>query len=108
MVSKRLTNEIWPTPRLIRAARGLAGIDQATLAARAGVSRKAVIAIEGDESNTMDYRRLEVLQKLQAVFGDQFGVEFFPESKNIGEGVRLQKRKRKRPAKKDLATQSRK
>jgi hypothetical protein len=28
-----------------------------TLATRAGVSRKAVIAIEGDESDTMDYRR---------------------------------------------------
>ncbi len=104
MVSKRRTNEIWPTPRLIRAARGLAGIDQDTLATCADVSRKTIILIEGDKSDTMDYRRLEKLQKLQAVLENQFGIEFFPESKNIGEGVRLQKPKRKRPAKNDIAT----
>jgi hypothetical protein len=62
------------------------------------------ILIEGDKSDTMDYRRLEKLQKLQAVLENEYGIEFFSESKNIGEGVRLQKRKRKRPAKKDLAT----
>ena len=104
MVNKPLDDKIWPTPSLIRAARGLAGIDQATLAKRAGVSRKAVIAIEGDESERMDYRRLEVLQKLRRVLEDQFGIEFFPESKNSGEGIRLQKSGRKRSAKKDLGT----
>ena len=101
MVNKPLADKIWPTPRLVRAARGLAGIDQATLAKRAGVSRKAVIAIEGDESETMDYRRLAVLQKLQTILEDQFGIGFFPDSKTMGEGVCLRKRKQKRPAKKD-------
>jgi DNA-binding XRE family transcriptional regulator len=42
-------------------------LDQATLAARAKVSRKAVVSLEGDENETMDYRRAEVLRKLQAV-----------------------------------------
>ena len=95
MVNKPATDKIWPTPRLIRAARGLAGIDQATLAQRAGVSRKAVIAIEGDESEIMDYRRLEVLKKLRMVLEDQLGMEFFSASKSTGEGVCLRKRKQK-------------
>jgi DNA-binding XRE family transcriptional regulator len=104
MISKRRTNETWPTPRLIRAARGLAGIDQDTLATCVEVSRKTINLIESGKSNTTDYRRLEVLQKLQAVFENQFEIEFFPESKNTGEGVRLKKQKRKRPTKKDIAT----
>jgi DNA-binding XRE family transcriptional regulator len=98
MVSKRRTNEIWPTPRLIRAARGLAGIDQETLGESAKVSRKTIILIESDKNETMDYRRLKKLQKLQAVLENEHEIEFFPESKKIGEGVRM--RKRKRPAKK--------
>jgi len=89
MVNKRLTDTIWPTPRLIRAARGLAGIDQATLAEHAGVSRQAVITIEGDENDTMDYRRVEVLHKLQAVLEDEFGIEFQKATKNAGVGVRF-------------------
>jgi transcriptional regulator with XRE-family HTH domain len=104
MVNKPLDDKIWPTPSLIRAVRGLAGIDQATLAERAGVSRKAVIAIEGDESERTDYRRLEVLQKLRRVLEDQFEIEFFPESKTAGEGIRLQKPAQKRSTRKDLGT----
>jgi DNA-binding XRE family transcriptional regulator len=82
---------IWPAPRLIRGARGLAGIDQETLAAKAGVTRQAVIKIESDESNRMDPRRLKVLQSLQRVFEDDYGIEFFAASENSGEGVRFRK-----------------
>jgi DNA-binding XRE family transcriptional regulator len=82
---------IWPTPRLIRGARGLAGIDQETLAVKAGVTRQAVIKIESDESEKMDPRRLKVLQSLQRVFEDNYGIEFFPASENSGEGVRFRK-----------------
>jgi DNA-binding XRE family transcriptional regulator len=82
---------IWPSPRLIRAARGLIGIDQAALAQRAGVARKSVVLIEADESDRMDPRRLAVLQALQRVFEDEFGVEFFGASESSGEGVRLRK-----------------
>jgi DNA-binding XRE family transcriptional regulator len=83
--------QVWPTPRLIRAARGLVGIDQETLAARAGVTRQAVIKIEADESDRMDPRRLKVLQSLQRVFEDEYGVEFFTAGENSGEGVRFRK-----------------
>jgi DNA-binding XRE family transcriptional regulator len=88
-VNKRITDAIWPTPRLIRAGRGLAGVDQATLAQRASVSRQAVIAVEGDENETMDYRRVQVLRKLQAVLENDFGIEFQRATKNAGPGVRL-------------------
>jgi DNA-binding XRE family transcriptional regulator len=91
MVNKAFMHKIWPTPRLIRAARGLAGVDQATLAEQAGVSRKAVIAIEGDESDSMDYRRLAVLEKLRIVLESEFEIEFLAESRIGGEGVRVKK-----------------
>jgi transcriptional regulator with XRE-family HTH domain len=90
---------MWPTPRLIRAARGLANIDQETLAIAAGVSRKAVISLEGDESETMDYRRLEVLQKLRTVLEQKWLIVFVPENRSSGTGIRLRKAKRKRVAK---------
>jgi DNA-binding XRE family transcriptional regulator len=91
MKSKPLS-AIWPTPRLIRGARGLAGIDQETLASKAGVTRQAVIKIESDESEKMDPRRLKVLQSLQRVFEEDFEIEFFAACENSGEGVRFRKK----------------
>jgi DNA-binding XRE family transcriptional regulator len=91
MYSKRQT-EIWPTPRLIRAARGLVGIDQVKLAEEAGVTRLTVLKIESDENDKMDPRRLKVLQSLQRVFEDVYGIEFFAASKNSGEGLRFRKK----------------
>ena len=85
---------IWPSPRLIRAARGLLGIDQATLAEKAGVARKTVVKIETDEGDRMDPRRLKVLQQLQRVLEDSYGVEFFAASEHSGEGVRFRKDKK--------------
>lgn len=90
MTSKQAM-QVWPTPRLIRAARGLVGIDQETLASRADVTRQAVIKIEADESDRMDPRRLKVLQSLQRVLEDEYGIEFFAASENSGEGVRFRK-----------------
>jgi transcriptional regulator with XRE-family HTH domain len=89
MLNARSTGPIWPPPRLIRAARGLAGIDQATLAVRAKVSRKAVVSLEADQNETMDFRRVEILRKLQAVLETDFQIEFQKATKNAGPGVRL-------------------
>jgi DNA-binding XRE family transcriptional regulator len=88
MYSKRQT-DIWPSPRLIRAARGLVGIDRATLAEKAGVTRLTVYKIELDKDDRMDPRRLKVLQSLQRIFENEYGIEFFAASKNSGEGVRF-------------------
>ena len=85
--------DVWPSPQLIRAARGLIGIDQATLADKAGVARKTIVLIEADESDKMDPRRLKVLAALQRVFEDEYGIEFFAASENSGEGVRFRKRR---------------
>lgn len=91
MYLKRQT-EIWPTPRLLRAARGLVGIDQGALAEKAGVTRLTVLKIESDESDRMDPRRLKILQLLQAVFENEYGIEFIAASKNSGEGLRFRQR----------------
>lgn len=81
--------EIWPPPRLIRAARAMIGIDQSDLAEQAGVTRQAVIKIEADAGTHMDPRRLRVLRELQRVFEDNYGVQFLPETEDWGEGIRF-------------------
>jgi predicted transcriptional regulator len=85
--------DIWPTPRLIRAARGLVGISQQTLAEAANIYQKTVANIEADKSNRMDPRRLKVLRELQRVLEDIHGIEFFAASDDSGEGVRFRKNK---------------
>jgi Ethanolamine utilization protein EutJ (predicted chaperonin) len=45
--------------------------------------------IEGDESETMDFRRIAVLRKLQTVLENEFGIEFQKATKGAGPGVRL-------------------
>lgn len=83
---------IWPSPRLIRAARGLIGLSQAALAEKAGVTQKTITKIESDNSEMMDPRRLKVLRDLQRVLEDVYGVEFFAASEHSGEGVRFRKK----------------
>ena len=91
MLKGGIRQRVWPTPRLIRAGRTLADIDQATLGRRAKVSRQAVIAVEGDENDTMDYRRAEILRKLQFVLENEYGIEFQKPTKGAGPGVRLRR-----------------
>jgi DNA-binding XRE family transcriptional regulator len=92
MVNNSLeTPKIWPSPRLIRAGRVLAGADQATLAEKAGVTRQAVSVVETDDSEKMDPRRRKVLEAMQRVLEDEYGIEFFAASENSGEGVRFRK-----------------
>jgi DNA-binding XRE family transcriptional regulator len=93
MVTEVLASEVWPTPDLIRAARALVGIDQATLAKHAKVSRKAVVTLESDSARTMDYRRVEVMNKLAEALEKKYGIEFTKPSAGKGEGVRLSKPK---------------
>ena len=82
---------VWPSPRLIRAGRALAGVDQATLAGLAGVTRQAVSVVETDSGEKMDPRRRKVLEAMRRVLEDEYGVEFFAASQHSGEGVRLRK-----------------
>jgi transcriptional regulator with XRE-family HTH domain len=82
----------WPTPHLLRAARGLIGISQETLAKDVGVTQKTIAKIEADGSKSDDPRRQKVLQELQRVLEVEYGIEFFAASENSGEGVRFRKK----------------
>ena len=67
------------------------GIDQGERAEKAGVARKTIVLIEADKNDRMDPRRLKILQDLQRVFADDYGIEFFEASENSGEGLRFRK-----------------
>jgi DNA-binding XRE family transcriptional regulator len=82
------TAQVWPTPALIRAARGLLAIGQKTLAERAGCSRKTVVLIEHHQAEVMDHRRVAVVKKLAAYFERQ-GIEFLRPRGGKGAGIRM-------------------
>jgi transcriptional regulator with XRE-family HTH domain len=79
------------TPTLIRAARALLGYDQATLAAKTGISKKTVGLIETMETVPTDARRRRVLQELRRKMEDELHVEFVFAGPKTGEGVRLRR-----------------
>ena len=92
MVNKPSTPDpIWPSPRLIRAGRALAGADQAALAEKAGVTRQAISVVEKHEGQKMDPRRRKILEAMQRALENVYGIEFFEASENSGEGVRFRK-----------------
>ena len=92
MVNKASTPDpVWPSPRLIRAGRTLAGVDQATLAEKAGVTRQAISVVEKHEGQKMDPRRRKILEAMQRALEDEYKIEFFEASANSGEGVRFRK-----------------
>jgi DNA-binding XRE family transcriptional regulator len=75
----------------IRAARGLAGIDQATLSKSAEVSRKTIVAIENDQNDTMDYRRVKAIQLLRKALEEKHDIEFLKANGSKGVGVRIRR-----------------
>ncbi|WP_298257279.1 hypothetical protein [Bradyrhizobium sp.] len=81
--------DVWPTPALFRAARGLLGIGQDELAEQAGCARKTVVLIESHVGATMDARRVAMVRDL-AAFLEKRGIEFVrPPSGQKGTGVRF-------------------
>jgi DNA-binding XRE family transcriptional regulator len=81
-------SEVWPTPALLRAARGLLGLRQAELAKQSKVSRKSIILIEAHVGDTMDSRRVEVVEKLGDYFTEKKNIEFIRPKGKKGAGVR--------------------
>ena len=73
------------TPAQCRAARGLANIDQTTLAEAASISRSVIVDFE----NGKRVPHKENLDAIQKAFED-LGVEFIPENGG-GPGLRLKK-----------------
>jgi len=73
---------------MIRVAREFAGIDQADLAKRAGISRKTVVAVERALPEMIDARRRLVLERIRNVFETAFGLCLTFPGDPGGEGVR--------------------
>lgn len=84
-------SDVWPTPALFRAARGLLGWGQEVLAEQSGFARKTIVLIEGHVTSTMDARREAVVREL-AAFLEKQGIEFLPPARGkdgAGGGVRF-------------------
>jgi DNA-binding XRE family transcriptional regulator len=86
-------SEIWPTPALFRAARGMLGMGQENLAEKTGFARKTIILIESHTNDTMDARREAVVREL-AAFLERQGIEFLQPRGKEGAGVRFADRGR--------------
>ena len=77
------------TPAMIRAARGLLGLDQAAAAALAGLSQRTISKLEAEEHlSTKDLRRKKALEAIKEGF-ERAGIEFMFPSESSGPGVRI-------------------
>jgi len=76
-----------PTSRMIRAARGLLGLDQTEFAEALGVARKTIIRIEADDAEPTNPRRLAMHKAIREKLEDEFNIRFVFASKASGEGV---------------------
>ncbi|WP_198959224.1 helix-turn-helix domain-containing protein [Bradyrhizobium canariense] len=77
------------TPAMIRAARGLLGLDQVKAAELAGLSQRTISKLEAeDELSSKDVRRRNALKAIRSGF-EQAGIEFIFPSDESGQGVRM-------------------
>lgn len=81
-----------PTAAMIRAARGLLGINQARLAMLVGITAKTISMIENTGDGEMvDGRRRNIVRRIRQRLEDEFDIEFvFPDERN-GFGVLIRK-----------------
>jgi DNA-binding XRE family transcriptional regulator len=85
--------ELFPSGAMLRAARGLVGVEQTQLAQMVGVTRKTIFAIEHDHSQRPDERRTKIVRKIRDYFIQECHVLFLYEQDGLGEGVRLLRKK---------------
>jgi DNA-binding XRE family transcriptional regulator len=81
-----------PTARMIRAARGLLGIEQSELAALVGVVRRTIIRIEADDTEPVNPRRIEVHEAIRDQLEKKYGILFLYPGET-GEGVVMKRGK---------------
>jgi transcriptional regulator with XRE-family HTH domain len=80
------------TPAMIRAARGLLGLEQSEVAIRAGLKQRTISKLEGEaEFSLKDKRRRDALTSIRNAFENE-GIEFFFPNETSGPGVRLKLR----------------
>ena len=78
---------------MIRAARGLLGIDQSQLAEIVGVARRTIIRIEADETEPTNPRRREIYELIRSKLEKEHAVRFIFSDSSTGEGVVMKKGK---------------
>ncbi|UPK19137.1 helix-turn-helix domain-containing protein [Bradyrhizobium sp. 131] len=79
------------TPAMIRAARGLLGLDQAGAAELAGLSQRTISKLEAENDLfSKDLRRRNALQAIRSGF-EKAGIEFIFPSEESGQGVRMRR-----------------
>jgi DNA-binding XRE family transcriptional regulator len=76
-----------PTPRMIRAARGLIDMDQTTLAELLGVARRTIIRLEAEDVAPTNPRRIAVIAAIRDLLEKDHGIRFVYSDRNTGEGV---------------------
>lgn len=74
---------------MIRAARGLVGMDQAELAKAVGVTAKTISMIEREISHREDERRTKIVRQIRDHLMEVRRLTFLYREGRKGEGVRL-------------------
>lgn len=77
---------------MIRAARGLLGMEQSKLADLVGVVRRTIIRIEADDTEPTNPRRRQVHEAIRDRLEEDYGIRFVYPGKT-GEGVVMRKGK---------------
>jgi|SRR5664279_3515710 len=90
VAGKMPSNDI-PSARMIRAARGLLGMEQSQLADLVGVVRRTIIRIEADDTEPTNPRRRQVHEAIRDRLEAKFGIRFVYADKTTGEGVVMKK-----------------
>lgn len=81
-------SEKLPTGRMIRAARGLLGLEQKDLALEAGVDRRTIARLEAETDPSSNPLRIWTYERVRDVLRDR-GIIFLYPNKAHGEGVTL-------------------
>lgn len=86
--SERVVADKIPTGRMIRAARGLLGMEQRDLASEAGVDRRTIARLEAETEPPSNPLRIWTYEQVRDVLKRR-GIIFLYPTKSHGEGVTL-------------------
>jgi DNA-binding XRE family transcriptional regulator len=87
--SERAVADKIPSGRMIRAARGLLGMEQKDLAQEVGVDRRTIARLEAETDPSSNPLRIWTYEAVRDVLRDRHGIIFLYPNKSHGEGVTL-------------------
>ncbi|UFW72882.1 hypothetical protein [Bradyrhizobium sp. WU425] len=76
---------------MIRAARGLVDLDQATLGELVSVDRRTIVRLEAETVAPTNPRRIAVIVAIRDLLESKYGVRFIYADRNTGEGVVMER-----------------